>query len=372
LLEYLEPLLSWLSPYLFAGAIVRKNLNLPRLPAGPTVAAIVPCLNEAHFIGPFLVQVLAMDFDPARLSIWVADGMSTDGTREILDAEARKESRLHIINNPRRTTACALNLALRASQSDVVVRLDVHADYPRHYISHLVSLLQQYGADNVGALRLTAPGSTAWGNTFASLVSAPFANGGAAWRSRPPGLCEVESVYCGCYPRAVFDRVGFFDESMIRIEDREFNARLRQAGGRILLDPALTCTYHPRTQFRSYLKWTFSGPFRVFYSRRLTRTRLVNARNFVPAIFVLYHLALPSVLWLVGWTAILPLAAYLLLALWAGAEEAWMHRRWVVLLLLPPLFYLTHLLYGIGSLWGILRSVLPMPPPAPEGRFAHQ
>jgi glycosyltransferase involved in cell wall biosynthesis len=341
------------------------------LPAIPTVAVIVPCLNEAAFIGAFLDRVLRMDYDPARLTVWVVDGMSTDGTQELLASRAAAESRLRVLKNPRRTTACALNLAIRASQSDVVVRLDVHADYPSNYVSHLVSLLQRTGADNVGALRLTASGHTAWANVFASLVSAPFASGGARWRSRADRLVEVQSVYCGCYPRAVFDRIGLFDEAMIRIEDREFNSRLRQAGGRILLDPTLTCTYYPRTQLGPYLKWTFSGPFRIFYSRRLTSTPLVSLRNLPPLAFVVYHLALPVMFAWVGWVAFLPLAAYFLAAIGAAAQEVVMHRRAAVLFLLPPLFYVTHLLYGVGGLWGWLRSLLPMKPPTAEGKFSH-
>jgi cellulose synthase/poly-beta-1,6-N-acetylglucosamine synthase-like glycosyltransferase len=341
------------------------------LPARPTVAAIVPCLNEAKFIGHFLDSILAMDIDPELLTVWVVDGMSTDGTREILTDYARGDSRVRMLDNPRRTTACALNIGLRSSRSDVVVRFDVHAEYPPNYISHLVSLLQRHRVDNVGAVRITATGSTARENAIASLISSPFASGGAPWRSRPSKLSEVESVYCGCFPREVFDRVGFFDESMIRIEDREFNARIRQKGGRILLDPALTCTYYPRTHIRTYLKWTFSGPFRIFYSRRLTDTPLVSARNLAPAAFILYHLLLPIGFWLIGWPAFLPLAAYVLTAIWAACSEAMLYRRWTVAVLLPPLFYMTHLLYGVGSIWGWLRSLLPIAPPRPEGKFSH-
>jgi GT2 family glycosyltransferase len=178
-------------------------------------------------------------------------------------------------------------------------------------------------------------------------------------------------VFCGCYPREVFDRIGFFDEAMIRIEDREFNARLRHNGGRILLDPALTCTYHPRTQLITYLKWTFSGPFRIFYSRKLTRTSLVSLRNLAPAAFAMYHLALPIEIWLFGWRALLPLFAYTLVAVFASVQEATLHKRWKVVLLLPSLFYTTHLLYGLGSIWGWVRSFLPLPPPVPEGKFSH-
>ena len=343
----------------------------PAATDAPRVAAIVPCLNEVRFIRSFLEQILSMDYDAGRLSIWIGDGMSTDGTREILAEYARREPRLHVLDNPRGTTACALNLALHASDSEVVVRLDIHADYPRYYVSHLISLLQRHGVDNVGGVRLTDPGGTVWANTFASLLSSPFANGGSPWRSHPQQLCEVESVFCGCYRRSVFERIGFFDEAMIRIEDREFNARLRQAGGRILLDPALTCVYHPRTRLVPYLRWTFSGPFRLFYSRRLTRTRMLSRRNLVPMAFVLYHMALPAACWLLGWPALLPLVVYAMVDLGAAVREARRYRRLSVLLLLLPLFYVTHLVYGVGSLWGWLRSLLPLPPPAPESKFAH-
>ena len=337
----------------------------------PTVAIIVPCLNEAKFIKNFVTQVLALDYPPDRCTLFVVDGMSTDGTREILGLLATDEPRLHMLDNPARTTACALNRALQASQSDIVLRLDVHADYPREYLRHLVDLLQRTGAANAGALRLTNPGTTLREQVFASLISAPFANGGAPWRARPRGVMEVESVYCGCYPRWVFKRIGMFNEQMIRIEDREFNARLRAAGGKILLDPSLTCTYHPRTQLFSYVKWTFSGPFRLFYSRRLSTARLLHLRNYVPLGFVVYHLTLPALLLKTGWWPLSPLAIYTLLALGASVTEARLHRRATLILPLITLFYLTHLIYGLGSLWGLLRSLLPLPPPPPEGKFSH-
>lgn len=341
------------------------------LPDAPTVAVIVPCLNEAPFIEGFVRRTLAMDYPADKLSLWIADGMSTDGTREILVDYAKREPRLHVLDNPRRTTACALNIALKASTSDVVVRLDVHAEYPHHYISHLVALLRSRGADNAGALRHTARGKTAWEHTCASMISAPFANGGAPWRSSPTCVQEVESVFCGCFPRSVFTKLGLFDERMIRIEDREFNSRIRAAGGKILLDPSLACIYFPRTQLGPYLRWTFSGPFRLFYSRRLTRTPLVRARNLGPLAFFVYHLALPIGANLVGPIALLPLIIYALLAGACSVVEAIRHKHPAVLLMLPPMLYVSHLLYGAGAAWGWLRSLLPLPPPRPEGKFSH-
>jgi cellulose synthase/poly-beta-1,6-N-acetylglucosamine synthase-like glycosyltransferase len=337
----------------------------------PTVAIIVPCLNEAKFIANFVSQVLALDYPPELSSVYVVDGTSTDGTREILGRLAASEPRLHVLDNPARTTACALNRALRASQSEVVLRLDVHADYPRNYLRHLVELLQGTQAANVGALRITAAGSSLREQLFSSLISSPFANGGAPWRSRPRGVTEVESVYCGCYPRRIFEQVGLFDEKMIRIEDREFNARVRAAGGRILLDPSLTCTYHPRTRLGPYIKWTFSGPFRLFYSRCLTTTRLVHLRNYVPLCFAIYHVLLPVGWWMAGYWALAPLACYLVAATGAAMQEARLHHRVAVVLPLVSLFYLTHIVYGLGGLWGALRSLLPLPPPRPENKFAH-
>lgn len=347
------------------------SLSRHRLPDHPAVAIVVPCLNEVKFVESFVRQVLAMDCDPARTTLFVVDGMSTDGTREILFRLASGEPRLRVLDNPHRTTARALNCALRVAQADVIVRLDVHAEYPKHYLTHLVGLLQRTGADNVGALRLTAPGRTLRENAFAALVSAPFANGGAPWRARPEGLQDVESVYCGCYPRRVFDAIGLFDESMIRIEDREFNSRLRAAGGRILLDPSLTCIYHARTRLGHYLRWTFSGPFRLFYSRRLTTTPLVRPRNYAPLLFAVYHLCLPPAVIYGGMAALTPLGVYGLVAIGAAVGEARVYRRPALALLLLPLFYLTHVVYGLGGLWGCVRALLPLPAPRPEGKFSH-
>lgn len=347
------------------------TLSPSPLAENPSVAIVVPCLNEVKFVENFVRQVLAMDCDPSRTTLFIVDGMSTDGTRAILTRLAAHEPRLRVLDNPHRTTARALNCALRVLEADIVVRLDVHAEYPRNYLTHLVSLLQRTQAENVGALRLTEPGRTLRENAFAALISSPFANGGAPWRARPRGLQAVESVYCGCYPRRVFDAIGWFDESMIRIEDREFNARLRAAGGRILLDPSLTCTYHPRTQLGHYLRWTFSGPFRIFYSRRLTSTPLVRPRNYIPLLFALYHLILPFAIRPGGVWAWVPLGLYGLLAIGAAIGEARVYRRPALVFVLVPLFYLTHLIYGLGGLWGCVRALLPLPAPRPEGKFSH-
>jgi len=337
----------------------RNNDELGPWP--PTVAVIVPCRNERAQIARFLDEVLASDYDHARMKILVADGMSDDGTREILFDYQRRHSIIRVLDNPLRTTARALNIAIRRSNSKVVFRLDVRANYPRDYISRLVRALIEHNADNVGGLRLTQAGANAWSRAVASLVSHRFAVGDAHWRSGSRQPKKVDTVYCGCYRRSVFARVGLFDERMIRIEDREFNFRLAAAGGIILLDPSVRCTYIPRRDLLAYCAWTFSGPYRVFLSRIYTSTPLTSWRNYVPALFLLYH-GIPVIAYFAAPRlfplSLLPIAIYWALNAICSVSEAARYRSWPVAPMLMGGFFLTHVIYGAASIVGAAAAAL--------------
>ncbi len=229
------------------------------------------------------------------------------------------------------------------------------------YIPRLVRTLVEQGADNVGGLRLTYAGKGAWSKAVASLVSHRFAVGDAHWRSGTDQLRKVDTVYCGCYRRGVFERIGLFDERMIRIEDREFNWRLAAAGGITMLDPSVRCTYIPRTNLAAYCAWTFSGPFRVFFSGIYTRTPLTSWRNYVPALFLMYHcvptlayFATPALFPL----SLFPIALYWMLNVIFSVSEAARYRSWPVAPTLMGGFFITHIIYGSASIVGGAAALL--------------
>ena len=335
----------------------------------PLVSVIIPCHNEARFVAVFLDSVLANDYPRDRREILLVDGMSDDGTRDVVAAYAARWPELRLVDNPRRSKPAALNIGIAESRGDVIVRLDVHAEYDRSYLSKCVrGLLDNPSADNVGGVRRSkARDDTVIGRAIALSTTHPFGAGNSRYRvgaSRPQW---VDTVFGGCYRRRVFEKIGGFDETLIRAQDREFNQRLRNSGGKILLLPDIVCTYYARSGFREFGSWIFEAGFWPYYASRLADRWIGSWRNLAPPGFVLALVA-SAVTALVFAPAGLVTAALLTLycgaALACSAPPAWRHRDPALLLALPLVFATTHVVYGIGSLWGL---VAPLPAPDRQG-----
>src|SRR5208282_5579435 len=121
------------------------------------VSIIIPCRNEREFIGMCLDSILANDFPKEELEILVVDGMSEDGTREIVTEYAQRYPFIRLIDNPHRVTPYALNIGIAASRGEIVMRIDAHAVYSAEYVRRCVEALKLYGADNVGGMRRSIP-----------------------------------------------------------------------------------------------------------------------------------------------------------------------------------------------------------------------
>ncbi|MET0418430.1 MAG: glycosyltransferase family 2 protein [Actinoplanes sp.] len=325
----------------------------------PLVSIVVPCWNEAPFVAAFLDSVLAQDYPVNRTEILLVDGMSDDGTREIVRKYVHRNPHLHLIDNPGRSKPVALNLGIARACGEIVIRLDVHADYPPDYVGKCVrGLLEHPEADNVGGVRRSEPrDGSLLGRAIALSTTDTFGAGNSKYRV---GVAEpqwVDTVFGGCYRRAVFDRIGAFDEKLTRAQDREFNQRLRAAGGRILLLPDITCTYYARSDFREYCEWIFEAGYWPFRASRSVGRWIGSWRNLVPLGFVLAT---------AGGAALSPfsrrarrltaglLGAYGTVALAASARLARAQGDPRLLLGLPLVFLTTHVGYGAGSVWGIL------------------
>lgn len=325
------------------------------------LAIIIPCRNEERYIGRCLDSILSSDFDQRLLDVVVVDGMSTDGTRSIVAAYARRHAFIRLLDNPGGLKPTALNLGIANTDAEVVMRLDAHAEYDRHYIPVLVEGLFRYRADNIGGIRETAAGNSPWTKAIAHAVSHPFAAGNALYRT---GLKQVhprkvDTVFCGCYRREVFERIGLFNEKLIRTQDREFNQRLRSRGGKIVLDPGARCTYFPRSTLWEHCRWTFEGAAWLFSASRFTRTRMTSWRNWVPAAFVLWQAAMLAALALAPQlylAASLPFAAYWALNALVSLSLAARERSLRIAPMLCLLFAATHYAYGLGSLAGWLTA----------------
>ena len=200
----------------------------------PRVSVVVPCLNERRFVERALRSLLDGDFPAAAMEVLVVDGGSSDGTRAIVAGLAALDARVQILDNPRGTTPAALNLGIAAARGEIVVRADAHTVYPRDYLRVLVRTLDETGADLVGCRADPAPAGDGWlARTIAVAASGGFATG-SPFRSRERGG-PVDTVPFGCWRRALFERVGLFDERLLRNQDNEHSSRILQSGGRVHL-----------------------------------------------------------------------------------------------------------------------------------------
>jgi len=329
----------------------------PERPA--TVSVIVPCRNEERYIGRCLDSIVNGEYPHDRLEVLVVEGRSDDRTRAILDDYVTRYPIIRVLDNPRRITPVALNLAIRAARGEILVRMDAHVVYPGNYIRDLVAALQQTGADNVGGVLVTLPANeTAIARAIATAMSHPFGVGNSYFRIGVRQPRWVDTIAFFCCRRETFERVGLFDEELVVNQDGEFNSRLIKRGGRILLVPNVVSYYYARGSLRHVARMCHQyGYFKPLVARKLGR--VMSLRQLAPPGLVL---ALSATAILSPWvdaafllfqaTAVAYLLAVLGFSISAGRKAG---PRGVAALAL--VFPVMHFRYGLG----FLRRVLELP-----------
>jgi glycosyltransferase involved in cell wall biosynthesis len=319
----------------------------------PLVTLVVAARNEEARIAACLDSIVAQTVGLASLQVLVVDGRSTDRTREIVAGyTARHGDHIRLIDNPRQITPCAFNLGIKAAETPFIGFVSSHSTLAPDYVAECLAALERSGADDVGGpLNMTAEGYVA--KAIAIATASPFGVGNATWRYASEDAF-VDTIFPGMYRREVFDRIGPFDEELVRNQDDELNFRLTQAGGKIFLTPRIK-TYYVN---RSTLAKLWSQYYQYgFWKVRVMQKRggAASWRHFVPAAFVLSllvgiwaGLCFDPHWWLL--TAILTAygAGALLFAGRACRAEGWRY-----LPLLPLIFLCLHLSYGTGFIQGV-------------------
>lgn len=356
----------------------------------PFVSIVIPCRNEAGMIERCLQSVLRQEPPPGGMEIIVADGMSEDGTREVL-ARLEKEVSglvvnspvLRVIDNPGRIVSTGLNAAIRAAKGDLIIRMDAHTEFAPDYVRQCVALMQKTGADNVGGPARTKP-KTCLERAIAAAYHSPFSVGGARFHD-PDYEGFVDTVTYGCWRKETFQRFGCFDEELVRNQDDEHNLRIVRGGGKIWQSPEIKSWYRPRGSlrelFKQYMQYGY-WKVRVIQKHKLPG----SIRHLVPGTFVLgltllfllsvfsfllftfapnsqlSALSIPISIFRLQVSAfslffLAALGSYLFAVLAASLLAAW-RSGWNLLPLLPLVFPCYHFGYAYGFLCGIWDFVI--------------
>lgn len=320
------------------------------------VRVVIPCRNERAYIGACLRSLVDADRSGINVEVLVCDGMSDDGTRYEVAAFIRTDPWIKLVDNPQRTTPQAMNIGLRPPGYDVGIILGAHAEVDRDFLRNNLEVLRTHPEVGCAGGVIENVHMDAVSGMIGAAMGHPFGVGNAHFRTGAEDG-YVDTVAFGAYRREVFERVGFFDERLVRNQDDEFNYRVIKGGYRIWLSNSVRSKYYVRGSygklFRQYRQY---GYWKV-YVNRLHRT-VTTLRQLVPALFVagtagggcmvaVWPVLLP--VWLIG------IGAYLAVAVaYAARAAATLAQAPGVLLA----FFILHTAYGIGYIQGIGQFLL--------------
>jgi len=323
----------------------------------PTVSVVIPCYNEEATIRQVLDALCRQTYPLERMEVVIADGRSSDRTLEKIDEFRYQHPDFHVVvvDNPRRIIPSAVNTAIQASCGEVIIRLDGHSVPEDHYVERSVRALLEGKGDNVGGIWLIQPGRDTWlGRSIAVAAGHPLGVGDALYRyAREAG--EVDTVPFGALYRATFERIGKLDESLLANEDYEFNVRLRQAGGKVFLDPEIQSEYFARPNLAALARqyWRYG-----FWKMRMLKRHpgTLRWRQALPPLFVagIAVLMIASPFWRLARVTLLIIVSLYLFILIAGSVAPALRKRDLPLLVGVPLAIMTmHFSWGAGFIYSM-------------------
>lgn len=325
----------------------------------PCVSVVVPVKNELKNIENCLKNLDRQTYPKSKLEVLIVDGMSEDGTRRVIERFRQAENlNLNIIDNPKGRRASAMNIGVKNSTGEVVVRIDAKTEIEADYIERCVDVLFRTGADNVGGVQKPKWSKGPNGYTQMAIglaISHPFGVGDSQFRLGLKSGC-VDTVYLGCFRKRTFDKIGLFDDdSAVISEDSDINYRINKAGGKVYLDKDIIAYYYPRDNLRDFWKLYFR--YGGAKAGNLLKHKILRWRQFVPPVFIITLAVLSA---LSFFNPVFPgmlgfiLGIYLLADIFASVSLALKESRLAILPRLLVIFPCMHFGWGLGFLTRLL------------------
>ena len=345
-----------------------------------SVSILIPCYQERNFIRACLESVRSFDLLPGTsVEIIVLDGMSTDGTRDIVSEIAAQDARVTLVDNLKRTQSAALNLGIPLARGEYLMRLDAHSVYPKDYLALTLETAVRTSADNTGGTVATLRRGTGYQSALVqALTSHVFGVGDSGFRT-DAAEGPADTVPYGCFKREVFEKIGLFDERLLRAQDYEMNRRITASGGTVWMNPKIQVQYFQQPDLPSFIRKqvVHEAPYNAYLW--YLAPYAFTPRHAITGVFatgVIAGLILSPFSSVIRWIFLAVMAVYFLLAIISGLQQAIRYREPRHVLFAPIGFFLYHFLHGVGVLIGLLRlathtaPVQGKPEPWPgAGRF---
>ena len=330
-----------------------KNIN-----TGNMLSILIPNKNGSKTIAK-CINSLLNNICQFSYEILVIDGNSKDNSKEIIREISKNYQQVKLIDNTHETVPWALNLGINNSIGDYILIASAHSEYPKNYIQTLVELCISTKADCVGAIGKTLPRDQGLiAEAISYVLSDKLGVGNSTYRIGVEGVKEVDTVAYGCYPRSTFQKYGLFDTRLVRNQDLEFNKRIINNSGKILLTPNTYFIYYSRSNFKDLFQNNYgNGYWSIITPFFLKSFKTESLRHYVPFIFVL-SLILSIIFSLVNTSSIYLSFAiaciYLFIIVIRSIFIAIRKGRIALIIPLIISFIVLHFSYGFGSLYAFL------------------
>ena len=323
------------------------------------ISVIIPIFNEQKFISRAIESVLQQDIKNTYQEIIIVDGMSTDGTRDIINGFVKKHKNIILLDNPDKLVSIGFNKALTISKGNIIFRLDGHAEFRSDYFRKCIAIMKKKGINCVGGVIIHHSNGII-GKTIQICQSSIFGVGGVDFRKTNTKAKFVDTLAFGAYNRKLFENFGGYDEDLVKNQDDELNFRIIQNGEKIWLDPTLKTIYHSRNNFKDLLLQYF---FYGFYKIRVMQKRkgFASWRHLIPAVFLISLLFSfwikieflePIPFYSIIITYTFCVCVSVVLEFFKNFKKFIPLNKFLSILLLPISFLIIHFSYGIGFITG--------------------
>lgn len=321
------------------------------------ISVCVVAYNEEKVLPDLLECIKKQDYPHEKMEILLVDSNSKDKTKEIMNrfkCNNQDFLSVKVLDNSGGKLAFGWNVALQNYIGEAIVRIDAHATIPEDFVKKNVNVLESGEYVSGGKRPNIIDSPTPWKETLLLAESSMFGSSIADYR-RSEKKGYVKSIFHGAYKREVFEKVGYFNEALGRTEDNEMNYRIRKAGYKLCYSPDIISYQHTRNTLGGMLKQKYGNGKWVALTLKAC-PQCLSIYHFVPFCFILgiiittilavlgYPL-LGKIMWGLYW-----IVAILMAVLAVVGQKKSMHQ-----LVLPILFFLLHISYGIGSLVGFLK-----------------
>lgn len=322
------------------------------------VSLCVIAFNEQQTIKKLFEDIRRQDYPHGELEIVLVDDVSTDGTKAVMQSFAEEDNGFYgviVTDSPKNLQAAAWNSAVMAANGDIIIRVDAHASIPENFVSANVKNIKEGEYVCGGGRPNRAEQETPWQMTLLAAEESLFGSSVAKYRRQQEKKQAISSIFHGAYRAEVFAKVGGFNEDLGRTEDNELHYRIRQAGYRICSCPDIVSYQNVRATFTKMLRQKYGNGLWIGLTLGVC-PKCLSYFHFAPFLLVC-ALLLFGVLALCGFALplILLSAAYLLFDAVITAAAFSGRKAYLQFILLPFLFPVLHIVYGVGTLTGVLK-----------------